>query len=211
MLANPDCGLDKKSKELLDVLRTVYKQQEEMFRERKHSVANRIVSISQPHVRPIVRGKAAAPVEFGAKISVSVVVGITSLDRLSWDAFNKSSDLALQVEKFKERFGHYPASVNADKIYGICENRKLLAEKNIKFSDAPLGRPKADISAEEKLEQRQAELDRIPIEGKFGNGKRRLSLNRILAKLKNTAETWIGFILIVMNLVTLEARSFSRP
>lgn len=210
MLAKPDCGLDKKSKELLDVLRTVYKQQEEMFRERKHSVANRIVSISQPHVRPIVRGKASAPVEFGAKISVSVADGITYLDRLSWDAFNESADLAPQVEKFKERFGHYPASVHADKIYGTRENRKFLAEKNIKFSGAPLGRPKVAVSIEEKLERRQSETDRIPIEGKFGNAKRRFSLDRILAKLKNTAETWIGFIFIVMNLVTLEARSFLR-
>jgi hypothetical protein len=210
MLAKTDCGLDKKSKELLAVLRTVYKQQEEMFRERKHSVANRIVSISQPHIRPIVRGKASAPVEFGAKISVSVSDGIAYLDRLSWDAFNESSDLALQVEKFKERFGHYPASVHADKIYGTRENRKFLAEKNIKFSGAPLGRPKSDVSLEEKLERRQSEIDRIPIEGKFGNAKRRFSLDRILAKLKNTAETWIGFIFIVMNLVTLEARSFLR-
>jgi len=210
MLAKPDCGLDKKSKEFLDVLRTVYKQQEEMFRERKHSVANRIVSISQPHVRPIVRGKSSAPVEFGAKISVSVADGIAYLDHLSWDAFNESADLAPQVEKFKERFGHYPASVHADKIYGTRENRKFLAEKNIKFSGAPLGRPKVGVSIEEKLEQRQAELDRIPIEGKFGNAKRRFSLDRILAKLKNTAETWIGFIFIVMNLGTLEARSFLR-
>jgi len=210
MLAKPDCSLDRKNEELLDVLHTVYTQQDEMFRERKHSVANRIVSISQPHVRPIVRGKASAPVEFGAKISVSVSDEIAYIDRLSWDAFNESSDLAMQVEKFKERFGHYPASVHADKIYGTRENRKFLADKEIKFSGTPLGRPKADVSDEEKLEQRQAELDRIPIEGKFGNAKRRFSLDRILAKLKNTAEVWIGFIFIVMNLVTLEARSFLR-
>lgn len=98
-----------------------------MFRERKHSVKDRIVSINQPHVRPI--GKAATPVEFGAKISVSVADGIAYLDRLSWDAFNESEDLVTQVEKFKERFGHYPASVHADKIYGTRENRKFLAEK----------------------------------------------------------------------------------
>ena len=57
-------------KDLL-VLSELYRQQKEMFDKKKHTVAGRIVSIGQPHVRPIVRGKANAPVEFGAKISVS--------------------------------------------------------------------------------------------------------------------------------------------
>jgi len=55
-----------------------------MYENRVHSVGNRIVSISQSHVRPIVRGKIASPVEFGAKISVSVVDGYVFLDRLSF-------------------------------------------------------------------------------------------------------------------------------
>jgi hypothetical protein len=77
-------------------------------------VSDRIVSISQPHVRPIVRGKLSAPVEFGAKISVSVVQGFCFVDRLSWDNYNESGDLKGQIEKFKNRFGHYPSSVHAD-------------------------------------------------------------------------------------------------
>ena len=39
------------------------------------SVEDRIVSISQPCIRPIVRGKAAAPVEFGAKFDMSTDSG----------------------------------------------------------------------------------------------------------------------------------------
>ncbi|MET3212192.1 UNVERIFIED_CONTAM: hypothetical protein ABIC26_005214 [Paenibacillus sp. PvR008] len=34
-----------------------YRQQREMADQKKHSVADRMVSIEQPHVRPIVRGK----------------------------------------------------------------------------------------------------------------------------------------------------------
>lgn len=41
-----------------------------------HKVENRIVSLSQPHLRPIVRGKTKAPVEFGAKLDISVVDGV---------------------------------------------------------------------------------------------------------------------------------------
>ena len=58
------------------VIAELYRQQQEMFENKKHSIDDRIVSISQPHVRPIVRGKASAPVEFGAKIAVSKVNGI---------------------------------------------------------------------------------------------------------------------------------------
>ena len=48
--------------------------------------------------------------------------------------------------------------------------------------------------------QRQDELDRIPIEGKFGQGKRRFSLDRIMAKLAETSEAVIMVSFIVMNL-----------
>lgn len=35
-----------------------------------HSVKDRIVSISQPYIRPIVRGKAKTPTAFGAKLDL---------------------------------------------------------------------------------------------------------------------------------------------
>ena len=50
--------------------------------EEKKRVDQRIVSLSQPHVRPIVRGKAGKPTEFGAKLSVSYVEKFIFLDRL---------------------------------------------------------------------------------------------------------------------------------
>lgn len=55
------------------VVTELYRQQQEMFEDKKHRIEDRIVSISQPHVRPIVRGKESAPVEFGAKVAVSKV------------------------------------------------------------------------------------------------------------------------------------------
>jgi len=88
-------------------------------------VDNRIVSISQPHIRPIVRGKAGKAVEFGAKISLSLVDGFSFIDNLSWDSFNESKDLIPQIEKYKKRLGYYPASVHADKIYQTRENRNV--------------------------------------------------------------------------------------
>ena len=57
------------------VIQELYRQQQEMFSQRKHKIENRIVSIPQPHVRPIIRGKVTAPVEFGAKLSCQVWPG----------------------------------------------------------------------------------------------------------------------------------------
>ncbi len=62
------------------VINTLYEQQQQMFDKRKHSIEDRIVSISQPHIRPIVRGKAKAATEFGAKVSISLVDGWSFVD-----------------------------------------------------------------------------------------------------------------------------------
>ena len=189
------------------VIHTLYEQQRQMHTQRVHSVPDRIVSISQPHVRPIVRGKAGRKVEFGAKISMSHQKdGYVSLDTLSWDAYNESSDLPDQIEAYKRRFGYYPSSVHADRIYRTHENRKYCKDLDIRMSGKPLGRPKkqtAENKSElkaEKLRQRQDERERIPVEGKFGNCKRKGTLGRIMAKLSHTSESVIHVGIIVLNL-----------
>ena len=98
--------------ERLETLKTVFEQQEYMYRNKVNKVDSRIVSISLPHIRPIVRGKAGKNVEFGAKISLSLSDGFSFVDHLSWDNFNESKDLIFQIEKYKERFGYYPESVH---------------------------------------------------------------------------------------------------
>ena len=184
----------------LVVIKELYEQQKYMYENKVHSVKGRIVSISQPHVRPIVRGKIASPVEFGAKISVSVVDGYVFLDRLSWENYNESADLKGQVEKYKERHGYYPESVHADKIYRTRENRRYCEGLGIRLSGPPLGRPKKNRDKEKERLVRQDEIDRIAVEGKFGNGKRKYGLGRIMSKRADTSESSIGMIILVMNM-----------
>ena len=83
------------------VLTEVYRQQLWLFKNNKQSIEDRIVSLSQPHIRPIVRGKAGKPVEFGAKLSASGLKGYVFLDRISWDNFNESGDFKAQVEAYR--------------------------------------------------------------------------------------------------------------
>ncbi len=101
------------------VIQHLYQQQWEMNRTKTRRCDDRIVSISQPYVRPIVRGKLDKPVEFGAKLSVSLnAEGIACVDHLRWDAFHEGHDLASQVETYRARHGHYPEVVLGDPLYG---------------------------------------------------------------------------------------------
>lgn len=194
--------LDKGLYRKLLVISELYRQQRQMYETKTHVVPERIVSISQPHVRPIVRGKDRAAVEFGAKISVSLVDGYAFLEKLSWNAYNEGTELIEHVESYKNRFGYYPESVHVDQIYRNRENRQYCKDKGIRMSGPPLGRPPKDRVEHRKMqrESRQDERDRIPIEGKFGNGKRRYGMSKIKSKLKETSETTIGTMVLVMNL-----------
>ncbi len=198
--------LSKRMHRNLLVIQELYRQQLWMYENRSNKIADRIVSISQPHVRPIVRGKAKSNVEFGAKISLSLVNGFSFVDRISWDNYNESGDLISQIENYRNRFGFYPESVHADQIYRTRENRRYCQAKGIRLSGPPLGRPKNVTEAnaselkQDRRIHRQDELDRIAIEGKFGQGKRRFTLARIMAKLAKTSEAVITISFIVMNL-----------
>ena len=194
-----DCLNSKQYKSLL-VVAEIYRQQQWMFDNNKQSISDRIVSLSQPHIRPIVRGQAGTPVEFGAKLSASCVDKYVFLDRISWDNFNESADLIAQIEAFKEYTGYYPKSVHVDKIYRTRENRAWCKERGIRISGPPLGRPPVNVSKETKKQALDDEKIRNSIEGKFGQGKRVFSLNRIMTKLAHTSETAIAITFLVMNL-----------
>jgi len=195
-------ALSKKRYRDLLVISELYRQQRMMYEQETHRSEGRIVSISQPHVRPIVRGKAGTPVEFGAKFSVSVVDGYVFLERVSWDNYHEGNDLIASIARYKQRFGYYPASVHVDKAYRNRVNRKFCKAHGIRISGPPLGRPPKEMKDQKllKRQSREDEIARIPVEGKFGNGKRRYKLDCIMAKRDDTSETTIGLIILVMNL-----------
>jgi len=192
------------------VIPHLYDQQKQMYQEKLHRCDDRIVSISQPWVRPIVRGKQHKSTEFGAKINVSLDVdGLARIDRHSWDAFHEGNDLPEQVQSYQDRYGYYPEVVMADAIYGTRSNRAYLKEKGIRFAGKPLGRPRketAENAEQLKAEKKQREKEyrqRIPIEGKFGQGKGGYGMNYIRAKRSDTSTSWVNGIFLVMNLLVL--------
>jgi hypothetical protein len=194
--------LDSRDQKIYFVIQHIYDQQMSMYQSSTHSIADRIVNIYQPYVRPIVRGKDKTNVEFGAKLGVSLQDGFARINTLSWNAYNESSDLQKQVEKYKEANGHYPEVVITDNIYGTRENRTWLKERGIRFSGKPLGIPPTiPVSPYQKRKQKAERGIRNHIEGKFGQGKNAYGLSKIRARAAKTSESWIACIMFVMNLI----------
>ena len=176
------------------------RQQSILLTSKSNSIPDRLVNLVQTHVRPIVRGKARASVEFGAKISVSTQNGFPFLHRISWDAYNEGEDLIAQAEKYKLDTGSYPERICADRIYITAVNRHYCTRNGIRLSGKPLGRPPKDagITAARKAQLRADQGRRNEVEGVFGSGKRKYSLDLIMARLKAGAETSISMAFLVM-------------
>lgn len=194
--------LSKRQLKYLYVGREIYRQQLLMYKSRKHQVEDRIVSLHMPFVRPIVRGKANANVEFGAKLAVSIVDGYVFPEVISFDSFNEGKTLIESAENYKRKYGYYPQEILADKIYRNRENIQFCKLHHIRFSGPPLGRPAKDPEVRRK-QYRQEKEDtgmRNAVEGKFGEGKRSYGLARIMAHLEDTSKSVIVLQLLAMNL-----------
>ncbi|WDL97896.1 IS5 family transposase [Alicyclobacillus sp. ALC3] len=196
----PLTKLSRQQYKNLLVIQELFRQQKMMHDTRSHRIDDRIVSISQPHVRPIVRGKAKANVEFGAKVAVSMVDGYARIDHVQWDTFNEGQLLQESVEAYRERYGCYPEAVLADKLYRNRANLQYCRDRGIRLSGPRLGRPAKAEEAAHKQVERQDSAERNAIEGKFGETKRRYGLDRIRARLAETSLTVISLRMLVMNL-----------
>jgi hypothetical protein len=182
------------------VIGEIYRQQKHMFDNHIHKVDHRIVSISQPHVRPIKRGKAAAETEFGAKVAISLVDGDAFVDKTGWDNFNEEECLEQAIQSYFRRYGYYPECVIGDRIYNNRGNRAYCKQLGIRISGPRLGRPKADETSADKRQAYEDSCIRNAVEGEFGVGKRKYGLDRIMAKLRETSEAVIGMHFLVMNM-----------
>ena len=200
--------LTEKQKNRLHVLQELYEQQKYMYDNKTHSVKDRIVSISQPYIRPIVRGKAKSPVEFGAKIDMSIDEnGMARLEKLSFDAYNEEDVLIGAIQNYYKRTGHYPQRVLVDQIYRNRKNIAYCKSKKIRISGKALGRPKKASTSEELKIAHQDNTDRIEVERGFSLAKRCFGMGLIRTKLDITTRSSIALSILAMNLSNL-ARAF---
>lgn len=192
----------------LGVIRKVYEQQKYMYDNNVRSVPDRIVSISQPYIRPIVRGKAKTPTEFGAKLDMSLDNnGMARIEKQSFDAYNESDVLISAIERYYERTGCYPERVLADKIYRNRKNLTYCKKHGIRLSGPALGRPKKDPSEDRKITYKDA-VDRIEVERGFSLAKRCYGLGLVRTKLDTTTRSSIMMSIIAMNVDRISVLSF---
>lgn len=188
------------------VIRKLYAQQMEMYRNRVHSVKDRIVSLHQPWVRPMPRGKEGRATEFGPKAALSLVDGYLFLDRLSSSAFNEASAMESTLDCFVERFGKEPATATGDGLYGTKANRKILAQRGIRDAFKKLGRPKKEPDNQVRWKKKM-QRTRNRIEGYIGHAKEHFNCKRIGYKTEAGMEIWIRMSLSMMNLDTAAKRT----
>jgi len=182
------------------VIHEVYRQQQGMYDTKTHMCDSRIVSISQPHIRPIVRGKEYTPVEFGAKVAIGLVGGYAFITDISWDNIAEASLLPQAAEQYARLFGFYPRTIIGDGVYPNRDNRDWCKERQIRLSGLKLGRKNAEIKQEEAKQLHKDGCERNAIEGEFGVVKRKYGLDRIMTKLPNTSQTSIAMGFFVVNM-----------
>lgn len=191
--------LSPRQTERLTTICSLYEQQKYMYDNHCHTVPDRIVSVSQPFLRPIVRGKAGKPVEFGAKLDISVVNGWTRLECFSFDAYNEAGNLQAMTERFREREGHYPSRILADKIYRNRDNLRYCKEHGIHLTGPALGRPKKE-ELRDKTQDFIDECERVEVERRFSLAKRKCGLGLIMTKLRQTIAHSVAMSILVLNL-----------
>ena len=204
----PEALPEKRLNRLMTICQ-LYRQQYAMYIGKNHQCENRIVSLRQPHIRPIVRGKAGKRFEFGQKLALSVVSGYTFIERQSFDNFNEGISLIESVERYKRTYGCYPEVVQADQIYRTRDNLAYCKRWGIRLSGPRLGRPGKDSACDRELEYRDR-CERNVIEGRNGMAKRRFGLDLIMAFLPETALTEAAFQILCMNIRIWLLRLFLR-
>jgi len=193
---------------MYNTIQELYRQQKYMFDNKTHTVENRIVSLSQPYIRSIVRGKAKAPVEFGAKYDVSIDEnGHARLEKISFDPYNESTIFIDAIERYHKRTGNYPKRVLVDKIYRTRDNLRFCKDHHIEISGPKLGRP-AEGKTKASKDERQDEKDRIEVERFFSLDKRRNGAGLIMTKLSDTTLNTIALTVLVTNLFATSANTF---
>lgn len=95
----------------------------------------------------IVRGKAKSNVEFGAKVSLSLIDGFSFVDRISWDNYNESGDLIGQIKitmhalvSIPNRF--MPTKSIAPEIIGVIVRNRGFGFQDHRWADLGKSRPK---------------------------------------------------------------------
>ena len=210
---NAEDLLSVREKNGMEIITRMYRQQKNHFRnnDSRESIPNRIVSLSKPHLRPIVRGKEVKSVEFGAKVNNILVDGISFIEKLSFNAFNEGTRLVHCLKMYKRLFGAEAKKVGGDTGYAGTENRDYCKANGTQTSFVKRGRPFGEKKKEKDLVRKElARVRATAMEGSFGTQKEHYDLRRVKARTKRTEILYIFFGIHTANVVQLADRIEQR-
>lgn len=203
----------RKSARLKTILDIYHQQHQKAYGNPDQKIENRIVSLSKPYVRPIVRGKEVKPVEFGAKVNKLQVDGISFIEHLSFDAFNEGTRYKEGIFLQRKLFGKCTHH-SADAIYATNENRKYATKQGIQTNFVPKGRQKLQhLEQATEIRNLLNKQRSTVLEGSFGNEKNHYLLQKIKARNQTTEICWIFFGMMTANSSIIAKRmaaSFSK-
>jgi transposase, IS5 family len=183
----------------LRIIVKVYEQQHDKVYGKVEQIKDRIVSLSKPYIRPIVRGKEAKSVEFGAKVNKLQIDGISFIEHFSYDAFNEGTRLQKGIALHQALFGKCTHH-SADKIYATNANRKYSTSKKIVTNFEPKGKQKVQHIEQNKIMRDVLNKERgVRLEGSFGNDKNHYLLQKVNARNASTEKCWIFFGMMTAN------------
>lgn len=192
-------ALSNKEKSQMLTITKVYEQQHDKVYGKVEQIKDRIVSLSKPYIRPMVRGKEAKQVEFGAKVNKLQVDGLSFIEHFSYDAFNEGTRLKSSIHLHRELFGKCTHH-SADKIYATNENRRYCTGENITTNFIPKGRQKEAHIEQSKVMRAVLDKERATrLEGSFGNDKNHYLLQKVNARNAVTEKCWIFFGMMTAN------------
>lgn len=184
----------------------VYEQQHAKLYGQVKEIKDRIVSLSKPYIRPIVRGKETKSVEFGAKVNILQIDGINFIEHLSYDAFNEGTRLQSGIGLQRKLFGKC-THLSADQIYATNANRKYCRKNNIVTNFIAKGKQKQQHIEQAAIMRKTLNVARATIlEGSFGNEKCHYHLQKIPARNQTTETCWIFFGIFTSNAVRMANR-----
>jgi transposase, IS5 family len=171
IVAQKEVTLSLKEKAQMLTITDVYEQQHAKVYGHVEQIKDRIVSLSKPYIRPIVRGKETKAVEFGAKVYKLHVDAINFIEHFCYDSFNEGTRLKSCIELHQQLFGKC-TNHSAEKIYYTNENRKHYTSKKIVTNFEPKGKQKAAHVEQSKTMRTILNKERgARLEGSFGNEK----------------------------------------
>ena len=114
-----------------------------MLKHNVRKVKHRIVSLSKPYIRPIIREKERKRIEVGAKVHTVQIDGLNVIEHLRFEAFHEGNRMWKSIHKYQEHFEpctHY----GADNTYATNRNRKICTAWGIQTCFKPKGRRAKD-------------------------------------------------------------------